>query len=68
MSSGSKPDPKPYLKHECQGHYMEPGKPWTGADDSGESLCMHCDVNQICWKHKNEKPGAEAPGDPPARG
>lgn len=64
MNDEHKPDPKPYEKHGCQGQYMVPGKPWTGGDGDAESLCMHCDVRLDCWKIKNEKPGAEAPGEP----
>ena len=58
----------PTKRINAKGSTWSPSKPWTGADGSGESLCMHCDMNRSCWKLHNEKPGAETPGDPPARG
>ena len=66
MADQKKPiDRKPYEKHSCQGRYMEPGRPWAGADDSGESLCMHCDVNQSCWSLTQER--NEAKGERPQK-
>ena len=60
-------DPQPYLKHECQGRYMENGKPWSGDPLSNESLCMHCDVKNSCWAIKNGEtaPASRVPPPPP---